>query len=171
MKKILSFFIILILSNKLFSQNNLNIPTKFPTDYGIFTFPLGSKIILELKKNSENNKYQYRVLSIEPYKEYYSFTKREKLFSENPDKNTIELYFMGAYYNKGEDDKDWKTLLHLRSNLDNVILNYKADIKYYHKDKFENTSVGGAFPQGVMNEIWAHKIDFITLYDFEKLER
>lgn len=168
MKKILLILALLIFSNILFSQNKMNIPTEFPTDYGTFTFPLGSKIILELKETTKG-KYEYRVLSIEPYKHYYSLEKRENLFKLNPDKNTIEIYFMGAFYNQGNDDKDWKTLLNLRNNLE-IPLNYKAYIKYYHKDDFENTSIIGAFPKATANEIWAHKIDFITLYNFERLE-
>ena len=106
-------------------------------------------------------------MNIEPYEEYYPLSKRKNIFTENPQKNTVEFYFIGAYYNEGKEDKDWKTLLHLRSNSD-VSLNYKADIKYYYKDKFENTSISGAFPKATTNEIWQHKIDFITLYDFSK---
>lgn len=63
MKKLLLLFIILIFNGTLISQEKLNIPTKFPTDYGIFTFPLGSKVTLELKE-LKDNKYEYRVLSI-----------------------------------------------------------------------------------------------------------
>ena len=169
MKKIIFFFLILLFSTKIIAQEKLNIPTKFPTDFGTFTFPLGSKITIELKE-IENGKFQYRVLKMEPYEKYYSLDKRENLFSENPEKNTIELYFVGAFYNEGKEDKDWKSLLTLKSNIE-FPLNYKADIKYYYKDKFENTSISGAFPKAKMNEIWAHKIDYITLYDFEKLKQ
>lgn len=165
MKKILLLFTVLIFSNRLISQERLNIPTKFPTDYGVFTFPLGSKITLELRE--KGSKYEYRVLNIEPYEKYYSLDKREKLFSENPKEKTIELFFMGAYYKEGKEGKDWKTVLNLRSNLD-VSLSYKADIKYYYKNEFENTSISGAFPHASMIEIWQRKIDYITLYDFEK---
>ncbi|KFF08844.1 hypothetical protein [Chryseobacterium luteum] len=168
MKKILLIFTILIFGNKLISQEHKNIPTTFPTDYGIFTFPIGSKVTFELKETKEG-KYEYRVLNIEPYKEYYSLSKSKKLFSENPKDNTVEIFFMGAYYNDGKEDKDWKTLLSLRNNL-KTPLNYKADIKYYFKDEFENTSISGAFPKTSTNEIWQHKIDFITLYNFEQLK-
>ncbi|WP_080780500.1 hypothetical protein [Chryseobacterium phocaeense] len=167
MKKLLLIFTILIFGSKLISQK-INIPTKFPTDYGVFTFSIGSKVTLELKELKEG-KYQYRVLNIEPYEEYYSLEKSKKLFSENPKDNTVEIFFMGAYYNDGKEDKDWKTLLHLRNNL-KTPLDYKANIKYYFKDEFENTSINGAFPNASSNEIWAHKIDYITLYDFELLK-
>ena len=168
MKKILLLLTLICLNPQVFAQENFNIPTKFPTDYGVFTFPLGSKIIIELKENG-NEKFEYRVLSVEPYEKYYSLEKREKLFSATPEKNTIEIFFMGAFYNQGENDKDWKTLLNLRSNL-SVPLKYKADIKYYYTDEFENTSISGAFPNASMNEIWGYKIDYITLYAFEKLK-
>lgn len=75
---------------------------------------------------------------------------------------------MGAFYNEGKEDKDWKTVLKVRNNLKNPI-KYKADIKYYYSDKFENTSITGAFPKAITNEIWGNKIDFIIVYDFEKL--
>ncbi|WP_415328814.1 hypothetical protein [Chryseobacterium sp. MMS23-Vi53] len=168
MKKILFVFTILLCWSRLFSQENLNIPTKFPTDYGIFTFPLASKITLELKENG--NKYKYRVLNIEPYKEYYPLSKEKNLFSKKIKENTIEIFFTGAYYNEGKEDKDWKSLLSLKSNV-KVPLNYKADIKYYFKNEFENTSISGVFPNAKTNEIWGHKIDLITLYDFEKLKK
>ena len=168
MKNLLFLFAVLIFNSPFFAQDTLNIPTKFPTDYGVYTFPLGSKVTIELKE-TENGKYQYRVLNMEPYETYYSLDKRENLFKKDPEKNTVEIYFMGAFRNKGEDDKDWKTLLNLRNNLD-VSLNYKAKIKYYYKDHFENTSIVGAFPKASTNEIWQHKIDFITLSDFQKYQ-
>lgn len=168
MKKLLFLIIILIFTGKIFSQKKLNIPTTFPTEYGTFTFPLGSKIILELKENG--NKYEYRVLSMEPYKEYYPLSKEKNIFSKDIKENTIEVFFTGAYYNEGKEDKDWKSLLSLKSNVKTSLI-YKADIKYYFKDEFENTSISGVFPMAKMNEIWGHKIDFITLYDFEKLKR
>jgi len=169
MKKILLILTIIFFNAILFCQNKMNIPTEFPTEYGTFTFPLGSKVILELKEQTKG-KYQYRVLSIEPIEKYYSLEKRENLFKQNPDINTIEIYFMGAFYNQGKDDKDWKTLLNLRNNL-SVPLNYKADIKYYFKDEFENTSIVGTFPKSSTNEIWSQKIDFITLYNFEEINK
>ncbi|WCM41033.1 hypothetical protein MG290_08675 [Flavobacterium sp. CBA20B-1] len=98
----------------------------------------------------------------------YSFDKQDKVFSENPQKNTVDILFVGAYYNDGKEDSDYKTLLKIRNNLD-VPLMYKADIKYYFNDEFENTSIVGAFPGTDTQEIWAHKIDLIALYDFEIL--
>ncbi|MFN4362497.1 hypothetical protein [Chryseobacterium hispalense] len=166
MKNLLILFLMLTFGGKLISQEHLNIPTKFPTDYGTFTFPLGSKITIELKEKGD--KYEYRVLNIEPYKEYYSFSKEKNILSKNIKENTIEIFFMGAYYNDGKEDKDWKSLLLLKSNAA-VPLHYKADIKYYFKDEFENTSISGVFPHAKTEEIWGHKIDFITLYDFKKL--
>jgi hypothetical protein len=143
-----------------------NIPKKFPTAFGSFTFPLGSKILLELRP-LDSIKFEYRVLSIEHIEDIYSFKKNEDLFSTIKQENTIELYFMPAYYNEGQEDKDYKTLLMLRNNLD-MRVNYKADIKYYYADKFENTSIVGASPGSKTQEIWPRKIDLITLYNFEK---
>jgi hypothetical protein len=42
-------------------------------------------------------------------------------------------FFSGAYYNEGKEDKDWKSLLSLKSNVKTSLI-YKADIKYYFKD-------------------------------------
>ncbi len=167
-KRLFLLITLIFLSVKIFSQEKITIPTKFPTEYGEFTFELGTKIVIELK-DLGNDKYAYRVLSIEPFEGYYSMEKREKLFSKEPKANTIELFFMGAFYNEGKDDKDWKTLLNLRNNL-SVPITFKADIKYYYSDKFENTSISGAFPSASLNEIWGHKIDYIKLYDFEKIK-
>ncbi|WP_218031632.1 hypothetical protein, partial [Flavobacterium noncentrifugens] len=167
MKKIHLLFALFLLCSNTYSQTDLNIPRKFPTENGTFTFPLGSKILIEIKETSKG-KYDYRVLSVEPIKEYYSLEKEENLFSDDPKQNTIEL-FMGAYYNEGKDDKDWKTVLVLRNNTKEA-LNYKADIKYYYSDKFENTSIAGTFPKVKSTEIWANKIDYITLYGFENLK-
>ena len=50
MKNLLILFLMLTFGGKLISQEHLNIPTKFPTDYGTFTFPLRSKITIELKE-------------------------------------------------------------------------------------------------------------------------
>jgi len=169
MKKLFLLITLIFVSMKIFSQERITVPVKFPTEYGKFTFELGSKIVIELK-DLGNDKYDYRVLSIEPFDGYYSMDKREKLFSAEIKANTVELFFMGAFYNEGKDDKDWKTLLNLRNNLD-IPITFKADIKYYYSDIFENTSIAGAFPNASGNEIWAHKIDYITLYDFEKIKR
>lgn len=168
MKKIFILIIVWIFTGKLFSQKNLNIPAQFPTEYGTFTFPLGSKIMLELKENG--NVYKYRVLSMEQYKEYYPLSKEKNIFSKVVKENTIEIFFTGAYYNEGKEDKDWKSLLLLKSNVKSPLL-YKADIKYYFKDGFENTSISDLFPNVETSEICAHKIDFITLYDFEKIKK
>ena len=78
MKNVFLLFAITMFCSKLTSQEKINIPTKFPTDYGIFTFPLGSRITIELKENGD--KYEYRVLNIEPYKEYYSFNKEKNIY-------------------------------------------------------------------------------------------
>lgn len=169
MKKLLLILLINFICLNIHAQKKLNVPEKFPTNFeNSFTFPLGSKILLELKEKA-NGKYDYSVISIEKIEGYYSFEADENLFDEKPQVNTVEIYFMGAYYNDGKDDKDWKSLLMMRNNIKNPI-NYKADIKYYFKDDFENTSIVGAFPNAKTNEIWAHKIDFITLYNFEKLK-
>jgi len=154
-----------VLSFSVYAQQPV-IPKKFPTAYGEFTFPLGSKILLELKA-VDSVKFEYRVLSIEPIEELYSFNKNEDLFSKTKQENTIELFFMPAYRNEGKEDKDYKTLLMLRNNLV-MRLNYKADIKYYYTDKFQNTSIIGTSPGGRTQEIWPQKIDLITLYNFEK---
>lgn len=169
MKKLILILLTNIFCLSIQAQRKLNVPEKFPTKFeNSFTFPLGSKVLLELKEK-KNGKYEYSVLSIEKIKGYYSLEAGENLFEENPKENTVEIYFMGAYYNKGKEDKDWKSLLMIRNNLKEPI-SYKADIKYYFKEDFENTSIVGAFPNAKTDEIWAHKIDFITLYDFEKLK-
>ena len=171
MKKgyILSVLFSIFLSFTLFAQQALNISSKFPTDFGKFTFPLGTKILVELRA-VDSSKFEYRVLSMETIDGFYSFKKGENLFSKTIKENTIEIYFMGAYYNEGKEDKDYKSLLMLRDNL-KIPLSYKADIKYYYSDKFVNTSIVGASPGAKTMEIWAHKIDYITLYNFEKEQR
>ena len=130
MKKILLLILVLIFTGKIFSQKSLNIPVQFPTPYGSFTFPLGSKIILELKENGTI--YEYRVLSMEHYREYYPLSKEKNIFSKEIKENTIEIFFTGAYYNEGKEDKEWKSLLLLKSNVKFPLL-YKADIKYYFR--------------------------------------
>lgn len=170
MKNLLLILVIHFSCLNIQAQQKSNVPEKFPTTFeNSFTFPLGSKILLELKE-TKNGKYDYRIINIERVDGYYSFEADEDLFTENPKENTVEIYFMGAYKNDGKEDKDWKSLLMIRNNLKNPI-NYKADIKYYFKEDFENTSIVGAFPNAKTQEIWAHKIDFITLYDFEKLKK
>tara|TARA_R110002012_G_scaffold321359_1_gene548834 strand:- start:227 stop:790 length:564 start_codon:yes stop_codon:yes gene_type:complete len=169
MKKLTLILLIGLLSFSAQAQEDRKIPDKFPTEFDSnFTFPLGSKIILELKKK-KNGKYEYSVLSVDKIEGYYSLESDENLFEPKPKENTVEIFFMGAFYNEGKEDKDWKTLLMMRNNLKTPI-NYKADIKFYFKEEFENTSIVGAFPNVKTNEIWAHKIDFITLYDFVDLK-
>lgn len=169
MRKLFILFALFFLGNLyLQAQTNLNIPQELPTNYANkFTFELGSKILIELKETGKG-KYDYKVISIEKIGTFYSFEKNENLFDKNPKENTVELFFMGAFYDDGSEDKDSKTLLMLRNNSKKHIT-YKADIKYYFNDGFENTSIVGAFPGTNTSEIWAHKIDFITLYDFENL--
>ncbi len=164
----ITLFFLIITNSFLFSQETVSYNTKTPTEFGEFIIPLWSKVVLELKEKKKD-KYEYRILSIEPYTEMYSFEKRENLFAENPLENTIEVFFIGAYYNEGKEDKDYKSLLFLRNNSD-VILDYSADIKYYFKDNFENTSIVGTFPNAHTSEIWDHKIDFIKLYDFKLMK-
>src|SRR5690606_5686235 len=153
MKKYL-FVVCLILISSLCvqGQNNLNIPKALPTDFEkSFTFPLGSKILIELKENT-NGSYDYKVLDIKDIEGYYSLEDNKNLFDAKPKENTVELYFMGAYYNDGSKDSDWKTVLILRNNSKKHI-NYAADIKYYYNDVFENTSIVGAFPGTNTTEI------------------
>lgn len=169
MKKISFFLLILSLNSQIYGQNRV-VPTKFPTEFAEnFKITLGSKVLLQLLEKT-NGKYDYKILSIEPIDGYYSFKKNEELFAKEPQKNTIEIFFLGAFYNEGKSDKDFKSLLMLRSNLDSP-LNYKADIKYYYKNEFESTSVFEAFPGTRMDEIWAIKIEFLTLHNFELLKK
>lgn len=168
MKHYIFFTLFLFTCSILSSQETINHETKTPTEYGKFIIPLWSKVILELKEKKKG-KYEYRVISIEPHEEIYSLDKDENLFSDNPQKNTIEIFFVGAFYNEGKEDSDYKTLLMLRNNL-NTPLNYSADIKYYYNEKFENTSIVGTFPNANTHEIWTHKIDYIKLYDFQILD-
>nr|WP_315032719.1 hypothetical protein [uncultured Chryseobacterium sp.] len=163
-------FSLLICSNVYGQGKLIDSSAQFPTGYGVYTFPLNSKILLEIREK-ENNKtqYEYRILSIESIEGFYSFKQDKNILSTSPQKNTIELFFMGAYYNEGKEDKDYKSVLILRNNSE-IPLSYKADIKYYYSKKFENTSVMSLFPQTKGREIWGHKIDFITLYDFEKFK-
>ncbi len=171
MKKLVPilFFSITLLSFNTMAQTRPNVPGKFPTDYGTFTFPLGTKVLLELKQ-LDSTKYGYKVLSMESIEGFYSFKQNEDLFSKSPKENTIEIFFMGAFYNEGNEDKDYKTLLMLRSNLKDR-LSYKADIKYYNANQFKNTSISGASPGTNTREIWPQKIDYITIYDFVKGSR
>lgn len=167
MKKILILFLAFILSNQSVCSQETE-SGKFPSDYGKYSFPLWSKITLELKE-IDGDKYEYRILSFEPCEEYYSFDESKNLFSEEPLENTVEIFFVGGYYNEGKEDKDYVTLLNIRNNLKKPVT-YKADIKYYFNDEFENTSIVGAFPGVDTKEIWQHKIDYIALYDFEILK-
>lgn len=168
MKKILLILFLIFINRVTYSQEIKNLKQDLPTEFGIYTIPLWTKLTLELKETSKD-KFEYRIISSESYNDLYSFEKREKIFSDNPKDNTIDILFVGAYYNEGKDDKDYKTLLKIRNNL-KVPLMYKADIKYYFKDEFENTSIIGAFPGSDTQEIWAQKIDIIALYDFEVLK-
>lgn len=164
------FLILLILINQnIYSQEIEKNTQELPTEYGVYNIPLWTKLTLELKETTKG-KYEYRIIDSETYDELYSFEKGKKVFSNNPQKNTVEILFVGAYYNQGKEDKDYKTLLKVRNNL-KVPLNYKADIKYYFNEEFENTSVVGAFPDTDTQEIWQHKIDLIALYDFEVLKK
>lgn len=165
MKKRFLIFILLFIYLPIYPQQVENSEEGLPTEFGVYQIPLWTKLTLELKEIVDN-KFEYRIISSENYSDYYSFEKAEKFFSNNPQENTIDILFVGAYYNNGDDDKDYKTLLKIRNNL-KVHLMYKADIKYYFKDDFENTSIVGAFPSTDTQEIWTHKIDFIALYDFE----
>lgn len=168
MKKIFLFLLFIFLSQNTYAQETENNVQELPTEYGVYTIPLWTKLTLELKETSKDN-FEYRIISSETYDEMYSFDKREKVFSDDPKENTVDILFVGAYYNEGKEDKDYKTLLKIRNNL-KVPLVYKADIKYYFKEDFENTSIVGAFPGTDTQEIWAHKIDLISLYDFEVLK-
>ncbi len=164
--KILIFLIFTIIAQNVHSQENE--VQECPSEFGTYTIPLWSKVVLELRELDEN-KFEYRILSLEQYEEYYTFDNSSDLFNDKPVKNTIELFFVGAYYNEGKEDNDYKTVLLLRSNMSKPI-DYDADIKYYYNEEFENTSIVGTYP-GVKNtEIWQHKIDFIALYNFEVLK-
>lgn len=165
MKKIILLLILLTTNYFVsFSQET----SEYPSEYGEFEFSLWSKIVLEIKE-VDNKKLEYRILSYDEYTTPYSFENREDLFSLRPKENTIEIYFIGAFYNDGNDDSDWKTVLKIKNNLKKPI-KYKADIVYYFNNEFENTSVVGAFPGTETSEIWAHKIDDIILYDFEYMD-
>lgn len=168
-KQIVLFLFLALFNTQIQAQDKLDIPETFPTNYqNSFTFPLMTKIVLELKE-TKDRKYRYKVLSMEPVEEYYSLSKKENMFSKSPKKNTVELFIVGAYYNEGKNDKDWKTVLLIRNNLKKDIT-YKADIKYYYSDTFENTSIVGAFSGTFTTELWHHKIDYVTIYDFEELK-
>ena len=168
MKKIILLLLLIFTHQSLFSQEAENTNPELPTELGVYTIPLWTKLTIELKETSEDQ-FEYRIISSETYDAMYSFEKNEQVFADNPIDNTIDLLFVGAYYNEGKEDKDYKTLLKIRNNL-KVPIMYKADIKYYFNDEFENTSIVGAFPGADTQEIWAHKIDFIALYDFEVLK-
>lgn len=169
MKKLLwSILLLITFCNTLFSQEIINTNAKTPTEFGEYIIPLWSKVSIELKQKKKN-KYEYRIIKIEHYDQMYSFEKNEKLLSENIDDNIIEIYFIGAYYNEGKEDSDYKSLLMMKSGV-NIPITFKADIKYYFQDNYENTSITATFPGAIKHEIWAHKIDFIKLYDFENLK-
>jgi len=65
-------FVTILLNVKTNAQTTPNIPGKFPTEYGTFTFALGSKILLELKE-LDSSRFEYKVLSVEPVEGFYSF--------------------------------------------------------------------------------------------------
>lgn len=165
MKKIL-FILILIMSNCL--ETSAQKTDDYPSEYGEFEFSLWSKIVLEINE-TENDKLEYRILSYDEYKTPFSFENRTDLFSLKPKDNTIEIFFIGAFYNDGSDDSDWKTILKIKNNLKKPIT-YKAEIMYFFNDKFEETSVVGAFPGTETTEVWAHKINDIFLFDFEYMK-
>ncbi|NER11808.1 hypothetical protein GWK09_14875 [Muriicola jejuensis] len=167
MKKNLFFYLIVLsaISQSLFSQTS---EQDLPSEFGIYTIPLWSKAVLELK-SVDSTQFEYRILSLERYDEYYSFNDPQDLFDKQPQENTIEIYFVGAYFNEGKEDSDYKTTLVLRNNLKTPV-NYSADIKYYFKEEFENTSIVGAFPNAKTIEMWHRKIDLIALYDFRILD-
>lgn len=168
MKKIFLAFLLIFINQNNYAQESEKKNQEQPSEYGNYTIPLWTKLTLELKEISRD-KFEYRIISSETYDQMYSFEEAKNVFSDNPKENTIDILFVGAYYNEGNDDKDYKTLLKIRNNL-KVPIMYKADIKYYFKDDFENTSIVGAFPGTDTQEIWAHKIDLIALYDFEVLK-
>lgn len=167
MRKIYLFIVLLLSVQNIYSQEDKDQKEAFtfPSEYGDFMVPLWSKVILELKE-IENEEYVYRILSLESYDKFYSFKAEENLFNKNPKENTVELFFIGAFYNDGDDDKDYKTILKIRNNLKKDLA-YKADIKYYYKDDFESTSIVGAYSGVSTTEIWHNKIDFIAPYDFK----
>lgn len=165
---IFSLFLFITFNNKLHSQEVVNTDSKTPTEFGEYIIPLWSKVSIELKQ-IKKGKFNYRILKIEPFNKMYSFDKNEKLLSDKINENIIELYFIGAYYNEGKEDSDYKSLLMMKSGL-NVPITFKADIKYYFNNDYENTSITATFPGAIKHEIWAHKIDFIKLYDFQNLK-
>ena len=168
MKKIIFIFSVIFINQNIYAQEIENNNQEIPTEYGVYTIPLWTKLTLELKETSKD-KFEYRIISSESYDKMYSLDKNAQVFTDNPKENTVDILFVGAYYNEGKEDKDYKTILKIRNNL-KVPIMYKADIKYYFKDDFENTSIVGAFPRTDTKEIWAHKIDLIALYDFEVLK-
>ena len=97
----------IFINQNLFSKENENINQELPTDFGVYTIPLWTKMTIELKETSKN-KFVYRMICSETYDDIYSFEKREKVFSDNPIENTKDILFVGAYYNEGKEDKDYK---------------------------------------------------------------
>jgi hypothetical protein len=174
MKKTFYVFLLLIISICTGFGQEKNQEIILPTNYfnhetGFPSIPLWSKVTLELKLNNDST-YYYRITDFKPFEKMYSLDKDSSLFNSPLKENTIELFFIGAYYNEGKEDNDYKTVLIFKSAVNNH-LDFKADIKYYYNEEFENTSIAGAFFNVKSTEIWAHKIDYIVLYDFKIMEK
>src|SRR5690606_14264066 len=106
MKKILFLILLIFINQNISSQETENNNQELPTEYGVYTIPLWTKLTLELKETSKD-KFEYRIISSETYDKMYSFEKREKVFADNPKENTIDILFVGAFYNEGKEDSDY----------------------------------------------------------------
>ena len=63
MKKIILIFLLIFLNQNAFSQETENINQELPTEYGVFTIPLWTKLTIELKETSKD-KFEYRIISL-----------------------------------------------------------------------------------------------------------
>lgn len=129
-------------------------------------FELGSKFTLKLVENKSGT-YDYKVVKYSEFTDIFKIFDTEKLFEENPEKETIEVIFGIGYYKEGKEDKDYQTVMLLRNNY-SFPLQYDADIKIWDKQDFEKTSVLPLSPGARSTELWPYKIDYIALINFRK---
>lgn len=75
MKKIIFIFSLIFINQNIYAQEIENNNQEIPTEYGVYTIPLWTKLTLELKETSKD-KFEYRIISSEPYDKMYSLDKK-----------------------------------------------------------------------------------------------
>jgi len=133
-----------------------------------FAFPLGSKFVIKLIPTDSVN-FDYSVLSFEPFKEIVDTRKKDDLFEQKGEDNTIVFYFCLGTSGKTEQEKEknMKVLL-IMKNYSKEILNYTSEIQRKEDGEYEETSNVGTFPNVIGTEIWSYMIYSIGLREFRK---